>query len=172
MLVMVSASMWMPLASRSPRAASETACWNRSRSVISSSIVRAPARARDPEGLVRARAPRALRREEREEDEYAKRCKNELRTGECLFKPLLSLRARRRGLWRRKGPARHRHAVDTEDLDLPASGDRRLRRRRECLNRSVVGERDGAVPPLADAHGDPRLSADKVPQRGRPLAFG
>src|SRR5712691_4377440 len=43
MLVMVSASMWMPLASRSPRAASETACWNRSRSVISSSIVRVPA---------------------------------------------------------------------------------------------------------------------------------
>src|SRR6266542_455040 len=43
MLVIVSASMWMPLASRSPRAASETACWNRSRSVMSSSMVSVPA---------------------------------------------------------------------------------------------------------------------------------
>src|SRR5919204_3875321 len=43
MLVIVSASMWMPLASRSPRAASETACWKRSRSVMSSSIVSVPA---------------------------------------------------------------------------------------------------------------------------------
>src|SRR5207245_4218350 len=75
-------------------------------------------------------------------------------------------------LWRRKRADGHRHAMHAQYFDLAAARDRRLRGRRQCLHRAVVGECDRAVATLADAHDDPSLSAYEVTQRGRLIAFG
>ena len=61
--------------------------------------------------------------------------------------------------------------MDTQDLDLTASSDGRLRCRWKGLHGSVVGEHDRAMAALADAHDDPRLSADQIAKRRRLAAF-
>src|SRR5438876_394016 len=63
-------------------------------------------------------------------------------------------------LWRRKRADGHRHAMHAQYFDLAAACDRRLRGRRQCLHRAVVGECDRAVATLADAREEEKRRAE------------